>query len=905
MSEETEGAATSAPDLPTRYEPQATEAEIYARWMEAKCFRSTPDERPAYCITVPPPNITGALHMGHALNHTIMDTLGRWKRMCGFNTLILPGTDHGGISTQSVVEREIAKKGLSRYDLGRAKFEDRVHEWADEYGTTILSQLRRLGCGYDWERTRYTLDDSYVNAVLEAFERFYRDGLIYLGYRIVNWCPKHRTAISDIEVEHETEQGFLYHLHYPFTDGSGYVTVATTRPETMLGDTAVAVNPKDPRYEGLIGKMLTLPLVGREIPLIGDDFAEMDFGTGAVKVTPAHDPNDFEAGLRNNLPQITVIGPDGAMNENAGAYAGLDRFEARKRILADLEADGTLVRTEPHTKNVGRCDRCGTVIEPLLSRQWFCKMGGTPMIAKALEAARTEDVRFVPPRYQDLFVRWLDNIRDWPISRQLWWGHRLPVWHKTDENPDDQSSYVVARTREQAVEKAGTEAVKQIEDVLDTWFSSALWPFATLGWPSDSEEAQRDLQYYYPTAGLFTAQEILYLWVARMVMTGEEFLGQKPFDDVYIHATILDEQGRRMSKSKGNGVDPVDLISLYGADALRFALMREAGQRQDIRIKPIRDNKQEQVEQARNFANKIWNASRFALLNLQGFVPPLDDPKPTALVDRWILSRLDKTAQTVNEAFATYNMDDAARSLYQFFWDDFCDWYIEAAKPRFTGNEAEAARHVLWFVLERTLRLLHPIMPYETEAIWQSLPHAKTQAGTEFLMLAPFPRAGLASRDEEAEAQWAVVQEVTNAIRNLQAGQNLKKSGPAYFVPNGDKARASVEANAPIVEFLTRFAPLTLEEGPSDGYLAPTAYGDVRLPRPEVSEEERTAERKRIQGELIKIEKDLSGLTTRLADPSFAARAPEAVVNKAKQQAAELTDKQSKLQERLAQIGEK
>lgn len=889
-------------ELSTRYEPQTTENEIYSRWMAEGCFRAVPDEREPYCITVPPPNVTGALHMGHALNHTIMDTLGRWKRMSGFNTLILPGTDHAGIATQSVVEREIAKEKLTRHDLGREKFVERVWQWKEEYGDRIVNQLKRLGCGYDWDRLRFTMDEPYVDAILTVFERLHQQGLIYLGYRIVNWCPQHRTAISDIEVEHEEENSFLYHIRYPFTDGSGSVTVATTRPETMLGDTAVAVNPNDPRYEGQIGKTLTLPLVGREIPLIGDDFAQMEFGTGAVKVTPAHDPNDYEAGLRNNLPIVIVIGPDGAMNENAGAYAGLDRFEARKRVLADLETQGFLVKTEPHTKSVGRCDRCGTVVEPLLSQQWFCKMGGTPMVEKAIRDAETESVRFLPARYKEMFVRWLEAIRDWPISRQLWWGHRLPMWRKSDSDPKEPTSWAFGKTKEQAAATLGTDDIRQSEDVLDTWFSSALWPFATLGWPSDSPEAKRDVEYYYPTAALFTAQEILYLWVARMVMTGEEFVGAKPFSDVYVHATILDEHGRRMSKSKGNGVDPVDLIELYGADALRFALMSRAGQVQDIRIKPIKDGRQEQVEQARNFANKIWNASRFALMNLGDYQPPTEAPMPTALVDRWILSRLSETATLVNNAFATYNMDEAANALYHFFWDDFCDWYIEAAKPRFQGEGAAEAKHVLWFTLERTLRLLHPIMPYLTEAIWQALPGKET-SGQDFLMFTAFPTSAIAPRDAQAEAEWAVVQEVTRAIRNLQNEHNLKKGGPAYFAPNSDSAKAIATANAPIIEFLTRFAPLTFGAGEEESLLAPTAYGDIRLPRPEASAEEVAAEIARLKNELAKAEKDLAGIAGRLSDPNFAARAPEAIVAKTKQQAAELEDKKAKLTERLAALG--
>ena len=912
-------------ELPTRYDPQATEEAIYQQWLDADCFRATPDDRPAYCITVPPPNVTGALHLGHALNHTIMDALGRRKRMLGFNTLILPGTDHAGIATQSVVERQIAGEGLSRHDLGREKFVERVWLWKNEYGDRIVNQLKSLGCAYDWHRLRFTMDDAYVDAILTVFERLYANGSIYLGKRIVNWCPFHRTAISDIEVEHEEENGHLYHIRYPFADGSGAITVATTRPETMLGDTAVAVNPEDPRYKAFLGKTLTLPLVGREIPLIGDDFAQPEFGTGAVKVTPAHDPNDFECGQRHNLPQILVIGEDGAMNENAGAaYAGLDRFAARKKVLADLEAAGFLVKVEPHTKTVGRCDRCKTVIEPLLSEQWFCKMAGTPMVEKAIADAREERVRFVPARYRDIYLRWMENLRDWPISRQLWWGHRMPLWRRADSDPKTQDSYVCARTREDAVAKLGSDDIFQVEDVLDTWFSSALWPFATLGWPSSSPEAQRDLAYYYPTDCLFTAQEILYLWVARMIMTGEEFMGEKPFDDVYIHATILDENGARMSKSKGNGVDPVDLINLYGADALRFALAREAGQRQDIRVKPIRDGRQEQVEQARNFANKIWNASRFALMNLEGYTPPAEAPVPTALADRWILSRLDAAAEAVNAGLESYNLDDAARALYEFFWDDFCDWYIEAAKPRLNssgiphppapppgaaggggrgGEGNQDVRHVLWFTLERTLRLLHPIMPYLTEAIWQNLPGAKERAGVDFLMFAAYPTAGIAPRDPQAEADWAVVQEVTRAIRTLRAENNLKGSGEAFFAAADEAAGATAAANAEIIAFLARAQPLTFGAGPEDAFLSPTRYGDVRVPRPQASAEEIAQEKARIGKDIAKIDKDLAGLSGRLENPQFVASAPPAVVEKARAQAAELTDKRAKLEERLRQLG--
>jgi valyl-tRNA synthetase len=906
-AEASEGAKATT-DLPTRYDPRVTEAEIYRRWLEANCFRATPDDprfhRGPYCITVPPPNVTGALHMGHALNHTIMDTLGRWKRMLGYNTLILPGTDHAGIATQTVVERELAKEKLTRHDLGREKFIERVWQWKEEYGGRIVGQLQRLGCGYDWSRLRFTMDESYVDAIMTVFGRWHERGYIYLGERMVNWSPPLMTVISDIEVDEREEDGFLWHLRYPMTDGSGEIIVATTRPETMLGDTAVAVHPDDDRYRAMVGKTVDLPLTGRTIPIIADDFVKREFGSGAVKITPFHDPNDYEAGLRHDLPRIEVIGPDAKMTPAALAYAGLDRFEARKRVVADLDAQGFLVKTEPYRHAVPHCDRTGAVVEPRVSRQWFCQMGGTEMVKAAIADAETGAVRFLPGRYREMFVRWMEGLRDWPISRQLWWGHRLPLWRRASDAPEEPSSWVYARTHEEATAKLGVEDVARSEDVLDTWFSSALWPFATLGWPSESEEARRDLAYYYPTAGLFTAQEILYLWVARMMMTGQDFLGEKPFHDVYIHATILDEHGRRMSKSKGNGVDPVDLIELYGADALRFALMSRAGMVQDIRVKPIKDGRQEQVEQARNFANKIWNASRFALMNLGDFRPATDSaPEVSELVDRWILSRLEATTETVNRAFETYNLDDAADALYHFFWDDFCDWYIEAAKPRFQSEGGEGAKAVLWYTLERSLRLLHPILPYVTEAIWQALPGAKEAAGVDFLMFARFPEAGMATRDARAEEEWAVVQEVTRAIRNLQSEHGLKKGGPAYFAPNAEGSGAVATANAPIIEFLTRCSPLTLGAGDGELIIAPTAYGDIRLPRLRASAEEVAAEIARLKADIAKAEKDLDLLNGRLNDASFVARAPQAVVDKNRQQAAELSDKRARWQERLAALG--
>ena len=892
-----------AVELSTRYEPHATEAEIYKRWLDAGCFNAEPDlsgTREPFCITIPPPNVTGALHIGHALNNTIMDTLGRWKRMLGANVLILPGTDHAGIATQSVVEKRIATEGLKRQDLGREKFVERVWEWKKEYGDRIVGQMQRLGCGYDWRRLRFTMDPPYVDAIMDVFGKWHADGYIYLGERMVNWSPKLMTVISDIEVDEKELDGHLWHLRYPLVDGSGEVIVATTRPETMLGDAAVAVHPDDPRYLDLVGRMVDLPLMGRQIPIVADTFVKLEFGTGAVKVTPFHDANDFECGLRNGLPRLEVIGADGMMTDAAGSYAGLDRFEARKAIVADLDAAGFLVKVEPYRHKVPHCDRSGVIIEPRPSHQWFCKMAGTPMIEKAIDSVTSGRVNFVPERYSETYVRWLENIRDWPISRGLWWGHRLPVWRLVDSDPTIAESWIFARTRDVASEKLGSADIVQSDDVLDTWFSSALWPFATLGWPEQTDS----LKHWYPTSLLSTAQEILYLWVARMVMTGEYFLDEKPFDTVYIHATILDEHGSRMSKSKGNGVDPVDLIDLYGADALRFALMREAGLRQDIRVKPIRDNRQEQVEQSRNFCNKIWNASRFVLMNLEGYEPPTSLPNSDDLVDRWILARLDQTAEAVAVGFATYRMDDASRAMQEFFWDDFCDWYIEAAKPRLQatdGSEA-IAKAVLWHTLERSLKLMHPILPFMTEAIWQQLPFTKQHAGVDFLMHAKYPAAGMTPRDLDAITRWDTVREVIRATRNMQAENQLKKGGLIYLDAATPEIAASVQASEELVQFLTKCSGVVFEPGPADGFLAATPVGVVRLPRPMVTPEVIEAERKRLSSELLKIDKDLLGLAGRLDDPTFADKAPEAVVTKARSQQAELLERRIKIADRLLQL---
>ena len=887
------------------YEPKNVETRRYQEWEAQGLFHAEPTPgRPKYSITIPPPNVTGSLHMGHALNHTIQDLLGRWHRMQGDTTLILPGTDHAGIATQNVVEKQIAKEGLTRFDLGREKFVERVWAWKDEYGARITSQLKRLGCSYDWQRERFTFDGAYAEAVLEAFVRFFDAGLIYRGNRMINWCPRCRTVISDIEIEEEDQAGHLWHIRYPFADGSGFVTVATTRPETMLGDTAVAVNPSDERYTGRIGKMFALPLTEREIPLIADDYAQAEFGTGAVKVTPAHDPNDYEAGKRNNLAQITVIGLDGAMTADAGErYSGLDRYEARNLVVADLEALGLLDKTEDHPHRVPTCERCHTTIEPLLSDQWFMTMQGTPLVEQAKNVVEDSQIQFVPDRYKRIYLEWMAGLRDWPLSRQLWWGHRIPIYYKPD------GAYVAAKNRDEAIRKAGTDQLTQDEDVLDTWFSSALWPFATMGWPANTP----DLAYFYPTDLLTTAREIIYLWVARMIMTGLEFMGEKPFSDVYIHATVLDKKGRRMSKSLGNGIDPVDMIEKYGADALRFSLLRLASKGQDIRFS------EDRIPDARNFANKIWNAARFVQMNLGEEACPTPDPERASLPERWILSRLQRTTEKVNAAFGTYDFDEACAALYEFVWSQFCDWFVELSKPALQGDDAAAkvgARATLLHVLQTTLRLLHPIMPFVTEEIWQALPHE-----AESLCLAPYPTADAALLDADAEAGTALLIDSITALRSLRAdftpgGQEndaaraamLARRLTVTIVPESATAKATLTEQQTAFTALARLGEVRFADAaPTDQKYVPTGVAGATfyLPASELLEGVDAAqEAARLAQEIKKLEKELAGIQGRLNNPSFVERAASDVVAKARQDVAELTERRSKLEARRALLGE-
>ncbi|MGQ9456491.1 MAG: valine--tRNA ligase [Armatimonadota bacterium] len=875
--------------LPTVYDPSKVEQKWYAFWLEKKYFHAEVDpSRPRYCITIPPPNVTGSLHIGHALCYTIQDVLTRWKRMQGYNTLCLPGTDHAGIATQNKVEQQLAEEGLTRHDLGREEFLKRVWAWRDKYGNEILTQFKRMGFSFDWDRERFTMDEEYVEAVLEAFIRLFNKGYIYKGTRVINWCPRCHTAISDIEVEYVEQSSHLWYIRYPYEDGSRYITVATTRPETMLGDTAVAVNPNDSRYKDVVGKNLRLPLVDRVIPVIADEFVDPEFGTGAVKVTPAHDPNDFEIGLRHDLPQVVVISPQATMTEEAGKrYEGLDRFSAREKVIEDLKAQGLLEKTEDYVHSVGTCSRCDTIIEPLLSEQWFCRM--KELAKPAIDVVRNGEIKFYPERYARTYIEWLENVRDWCISRQLWWGHRIPVWKCTDCG-----EYTASKTIVHACSKCSSSNVVQEEDVLDTWFSSALWPFATLGWPKHTPE----LDYFYPTDVLVTARDIIYLWVARMIFSSLEYLGKVPFRDVYIYATVLNEEGKRMSKSLGTGVDPLEAIEKFGADALRFALIQQTGKTQDIRFSERR------VELARNFANKIWNASRFVAMNLEGWKPTqLCEvvESITNLEDRWILSRLNRTVETVNIALSNYDMDDAARSLYEFIWGEFCDWYVELTKPRLRSDEQERqlVQTVLYHVLETALRLLHPIMPFITEEIWQVLPHTG-----ESIMIAPFPVCDRSLLSEQAEQEMVLIMEAVRAQRDLKAsaGIPLRKVVEVILHPvSSDLKTRHVQS------LLERGAGTTVkcvESPPEDAnkYLAQTVvdFGTFYLKALEVDREK---ERARLLAELESVKRDLARSQAKLTNEQFLSRAPAYIVEKERRIAAELEEKSAKLEEQLSALG--
>lgn len=875
--------------LPKAYDPKTVEEKWYRFWLEHNCFHAEvdPDRKP-YAIVIPPPNVTGRLHLGHALNNTLQDILVRYHRMKGDNTMWIPGTDHAGIATQVRVEEELAKEGLNRHQLGREKFLERVWQWKEEYGGTIIRQLKKLGSSCDWQRERFTMDEKCSQAVREVFIRLYEKGLIYRGSYLINWCPQCATTLSDIEVEHEELTGRLWHLRYPLSSGDGYIQVATTRPETMLGDTAVAVHPEDERYRHLVGKTVILPIVNREIPIIADEMVDPEFGTGAVKVTPAHDINDFEVGLRHNLEQITVIGFDAKMTEAAGKYAGMDRDECRKQILAELEAGGYLAGEETITHAVGTCYRCDTVIEPLISKQWFVKM--KPLAAPAIKAVQDGKIRFVPERFTKIYLNWMENIRDWCISRQLWWGHRIPIWYCQDCGAE-----FAAREEPQTCPKCGHSHLEQDPDVLDTWFSSALWPFSTMGWPEETAE----LKHFYPTAVLVTARDIIFFWVARMIFMGLEFMGEKPFHEVLIHGLVLDKDGKKMSKSRPEtNVDPLDVIEKYGADTLRFTLATGTTLGQDQRFQ------MEKIDGIRNFSNKIWNAARFVLMNLEDYPAEEEELNLSALslADRYILSRLQRVIAAAETMLNRYDLGGFANVLYDFIWSEFCDWYIEMAKPalRLEGEVRRTTQTVLVTVLRQTMALLHPYMPFITEEIWQALPHQG-----ETLMLAPWPAVDERLLDEQAEAEMSLIMNLTRAIRNIRAevGVEPGRKVEAIFLTDAAK-QAVLNANRLYLETLAGLSKMEVHDSasakPAKAMTAVVEGVEVFLPLAGMVDLE--LELKRLQKELSTLEEERKRLTAKLANEQFVSKAPPAVVEKERKKLAALEIDYEKIQNRLAEL---
>ncbi|NLV92034.1 MAG: valine--tRNA ligase [Firmicutes bacterium] len=884
---------TQTQGLPTVFDPKAVEEKWYNHWKEKGYFHAEVDKsKEPFSIVIPPPNVTGQLHMGHAMDNTMQDILVRWKRMQGYNTVWIPGTDHAGIATQIKVEEALREEeGLTRHDLGREKFLERVWAWKEKYGNRIREQLETLGVSCDWERERFTMDEGCSKAVREVFVELYNKGLIYQGSYIINWCPRCNTALSDVEVEHEEQQGKIWHIKYPLKNGQGYITIATTRPETMLGDTALAVNPQDERYQDLISETVILPLMNREIPIIADDYVDMEFGTGVVKITPGHDPNDFEVGMRHGLEIIMVIGEDGSITEAGGKYAGMDRYEARRAVVQDLTELGLLEKVEEHQHAVGGCQRCGTTVEPLVSKQWFVKM--KPLAKPAIEAVEQGKVRFVPERFAKNYLHWMENIRDWCISRQLWWGHRIPVWYCQDCD-----EVIVAKEDPTSCSKCGSQNLEQDPDGLDTWFSSALWPFSTMGWPEQTPE----LEHFYPTSVLVTGFDIIYFWVARMIFTGIEFMGEVPFPDVLIHGLVRDAQGRKMSKSLGNGVDPIEVIEEYGADALRFTLVTGTSPGNDTRYEP------EKVEASRNFANKIWNASRFALMNLTDFDPEAADLEALelSLPDRWILSRYQTVIREVTRRLTRYELGEAARELYDFIWSEFCDWYIELVKPRLYGRFGDGAKatsqYVLWSVLRGTLELLHPYMPFLTEEIWQQLPHQG-----ETIMLASWPKADEQWDDPQAEQDMETVMELIRAIRNVRAENQVApgKTITAIVHASPEKQQLVTDSEE-YLKTLGKISELTvagLEADKPEKVVTAIAAGiEIYLPLADLVDLEQ--EIQRLQGELEKTQQEISRSQGKLANEGFVNKAPEAVVDKERAKLAALLEQEERIRARLAELQE-
>ncbi len=868
--------------MSTKYQPNEVEAGRYDKWVEKGLFKPSGDKtKEPYSVVIPPPNVTGKLHLGHAWDTTLQDIIVRQKRMQGYDTLWLPGMDHAGIATQAKVEAKLAEDGISRYDLGREKFIDTVWDWKEEYASVIREQWAKVGISVDYSRERFTLDDGLSEAVRKVFVTMYNKKLIYRGEYIINWDPKAKTALSDIEVIHKDVEGAFYHMSYPLTDGSGVVEIATTRPETMLGDTAIAVHPEDERYKHLVGKTVMLPLMNREIPIIADEYVEMDFGTGVVKITPAHDPNDFEVGKRHDLPQINVMNDDGSMNELAGKYETMDRFAARKAIIKDLEAEGRLIKIEKMVHSVGHSERTGVVVEPRLSTQWFVNMA--PLAKEAIESQGTEDkVNFVPERFENTYMRWMENVHDWVISRQLWWGHRIPAWyHKKSgelyvgmEAPEDSENWM------------------QDPDVLDTWFSSALWPFSTMGWPDEESE---DFKRYFPTNTLVTGYDIIFFWVSRMMFQSIEFTGKRPFNNVLIHGLIRDTEGRKMSKSLGNGIDPMDVIEKYGADALRWFLSNGSAPGQDVRFS------YDKMDAAWNFINKIWNASRFALMNMEDFtVDQIDLTGEKTVADRWILTKLNETVEKVTDLFERFEFGEAGRHLYHFIWDDFCDWYIEMSKEVLFGEDETAkqmTRSILAYVLDQTLRLLHPIMPFVTEEIWENIPHEG-----ESLVVAEYPVVHPELSDEAATKGMDVLMELIRSVRNSRAEVNtpLSKKIELLIKTNDQTVEQFLKANTSYIERFCNPETLTISseiEAPETAMSAVITGAEIYLPLAGlINLEEEIA---RLNKELDKWSKEVKRVEGKLANKRFVESAPDAVVEAEKAKHVDYLEKQVAVTERI------
>ena len=887
-------------DIPKAYDPQAAEQRIYDFWLKGGYFTPQIDRgKKPFVIIMPPPNVTGELHMGHALTTALEDLMVRWHRMRGEPTLYLPGTDHAGIATQVVVERMLASDGITRHQLGREKFVVTVWEWVDRYGGAIYEQIKRLGASCDWTRKRFTLDEGPSRAVRTTFVNLYKKGLIYRGERIVNWCPRCATALSDLEVKHQEESASLYHIRYPLEDDSGAITVATTRPETMLGDTAVAVNPKDERYVHLIGRNAVLPVVRRVIPIITDEAVDPEFGTGVLKVTPGHDPADFEIGERHDLPIVNVMNPDASMNENAGHYEGKDRFDARKEIVEELERDGLLETVEPYHHSVGHCDRCGEVVEPTVSKQWYMKMA--PLAKPAIEAVEDGRIAIIPERFAKVYFNWMYNIRDWPISRQLWWGHRIPVW-----NCDDCEGVTVEYDDPTTCAECGSSQIVRDPDVLDTWFSSALWPHSTLGWPEQTE----DMDYFYPTTVLETGHDILFFWVARMIMMGIENTAGIPFDTVYLHGLVRDPEGVKMSKTKGNVMDPLDLIKLYGADALRFALTSGTSPGNDMRLN------EQKMEASRNFANKLWNAARYVMTALEraGVTDGWDQPpSPSHLEDRWILSRLNRVAAQVQRFMDEYQFGEAQRVLHDFMWNEYCDWYLEMCKVRLHAGNAgeESPIPVLAFVLERVLRLLHPFMPFITEEIWQSLMSYLPDDSERppALMVAPYPEDDPAKFDEKAESDVGAVTEMVRSIRNLRAEFRIQPNQSIEAIVDAPEISRVVEAEADAIKTLAQVDPLKVvadqpaaDRGDSSQQVSLVlAKGTVTVPLRGLVD--LAQEKVRLSKELEQIGATQERLSARLREAEFLAKAPEDVIERERQRLDGMEDRRARIVETLSRLG--